>query len=125
MPNAKHPISQPDAPSMTLATKGNMQGAQGAACLAWPWDRPATTVYHDECIMPPGHHDGSNLSQPDAVLLSERAAKILQGLPEDWVLSAKTRTGRWSMLGQLMPPSLAEAVARSIVVQMAAARRAA
>lgn len=166
--NERHPINTLDAPSFTLATKGNMQGAQGAACLAlssppekpkrggssqgeqwsrvhspdapaptvltdtdratgngvkleWPWDRPATTVQRDERMAPPGHKPedwGNIMSAPDAVLLSERAAAILQGFPEGWTFSGKTKTARWSQLGQAMPPALAEAVARAVRVQM-------
>ncbi len=166
--NTKHPINTLDAPSMTVTTKGNMQGGQGAACLAldekpsrqkrppstkgaqwsrvhspdspaptiltdidrktgngvkleWPWDRPSTTIARDPRIPPPGHkpeHWGALLSGPDAILLSERAAAILQGFPERWVFAGKTKTSRWSQLGQAMPPPLAEAVARSVREQM-------
>lgn len=74
----------------------------------------------------PDHPEsGSILSQPNAVALSERAGLILQGLPEDWKLLAPTKTGRWSMLGQAMPPALSEAVARSVAEQIKANRRAA
>ncbi len=170
--NTKHPINVLDQPSMTICTKGNMQGGQGASVLAlaeppphrkrppstkgaqwsrvhspdspaptvltdidrktgngvkleWPWDRPATTVFAEARIPPPGHHGklvGGIMSQPNAVLLSERAAKILQGLPETWVLAGKTKRSRWSMLGQLMPPPLAEAVACSVREQMGRGR---
>ncbi len=67
--------------------------------------------------MPPGHHDGSNLSAPGAVLLSERAAAVLQGFPESWTFAGATKRARWSQLGQAMPPPLAEAVARAVVEQ--------
>ena len=57
------------------------------------------------------------MSLPDAVLLSERAAAILQGFPESWVFCGNTKTARWAQIGQAMPPALAEAVARAIVEQ--------
>jgi site-specific DNA-cytosine methylase len=121
--NARHPINQPDAPSMCVTTRGGARGgAQGAAAMAWPWDRPSTTVTSRDAIPPPGHHPetGSILSQP-AVRLSERAAAILQGFPETWRIVGETKTSRWSQIGQAMPPGLAAAVARSVRAQMAAA----
>ena len=89
--------------------------------LKWPWDRPSTVIAADPRIAPPGHNPenwGALLSGPDAVLLSERAAAILQGFPDGWVFSGKTKTSRWSQLGQAMPPPLAAAVARSVREQM-------
>lgn len=52
---------------------------------------------------------------PNAITLSERAGAILQGFPERWVFAGKTKRSRWSMIGQAMPPPLAEAVGRSIL----------
>lgn len=118
--NARHPISEPDAPSRTVCTKGDMQGGQGAALLAWPWDRPATVVTPRETLAPPGHHPEtfSNMSLPNAVKLSERAAAILQGFPERWVFEGKTKSSRWAQIGMAMPPPLAAAVGRSIARHM-------
>lgn len=62
----------------------------------------------------PGLDDSSNLP---IVLLSERAAAILQGFPESWVFVGRTKKARWSQIGQAMPPALAEAVARAVVEQ--------
>jgi DNA (cytosine-5)-methyltransferase 1 len=80
----------------------------------WPWTRPAMRIQRDDRIAPAGHHGES---QPDAVILSERAAAILQGFPDTWVFSGTTKRVRWSQLGQAMPPPLAEAVARAVVSQ--------
>lgn len=92
-------------------------GTNGNKMLEWPWTRPSTTVTTAGRAAPPGHHPetGSVLSQPGAIVLSELAAKILQGFPESWVFEAKTKRARWEMLGMAMPPALAEAVARAIV----------
>lgn len=152
--NSKHPVNRPDRPSFAVTTKGDGRGAQGACVmrvqnpnhpptqpddphrtltrtqdgdchlLAWPWDRPGTTVTTRDTVPPPGHHpeSGSILSLPNAVILSERAAAILQGFPEGWVFAGKTKTSRWSQIGQAMPPGLAAPVARAIAEQMAAAR---
>jgi len=89
----------------------------------WPWDRPATTVTARAGLAPPGHHDENFaiLSLPDAIILSERAAAILQGFPDPgaggWRFCGATKKARWSQIGQAMPPALAEAVARAIVEQ--------
>lgn len=65
------------------------------------------------------HHDEdfAIMSLPDAILLSERAAAILQGFPEIWVFVGRTKKARWSQIGQAMPPALAEAVALAVVEQ--------
>jgi site-specific DNA-cytosine methylase len=112
--NSRHPVARGDAPAPTVGAKD--RGGQGAQALEWPWERPATTIQRDERLPPPGHHDESfaTRSLPNAIKLSEKAATILQGFPESWVLCGATKRARWSQLGQAMPPPLAEAVARSI-----------
>jgi len=81
--------------------------ARDQALLAWPWDRPATTIARDDRIPPPGHHSGNAyMSHPNAVVLSEKAAAILQGFPPGWTFAGKTKRARWSQLGQAMPPPL-------------------
>lgn len=124
--HAKHPVNRGSIPSYAVTTKGDGRGAQGACALEWPWDRPATTIRGDERLGAAGHHDPkipNSQHGPNAIILSERAAAILQGFPEDWVFSGDTKKARWSQLGQAMPPPLAEAVARAVVDQMRAARR--
>jgi site-specific DNA-cytosine methylase len=110
----RHPISSADAPARTVTTSGE-HGSNGNV-LHWPWDVPSTTVTKDERIPPPGHHPdaGSILSQPNAVVLSERARALLQGFPEGWVFHGKTKESRSSQIGQAMPPALAEAVFRAV-----------
>ncbi|HYM69205.1 MAG TPA: DNA cytosine methyltransferase, partial [bacterium] len=114
----RHPISRPDEPSFTVTTKGDGRGAQGACVLEWPWERPATTITVGDRIGPPNHHKGPFLSAPNAVKLSQLAGAILQGFPEGWVFAGKTKRSRWSMIGQAMPPPLAEAVGRSIAAAL-------
>lgn len=111
-PDANRPPTPPGQPHRAVTA------VRDQALLEWPWGRPATTVCADPRIGPPEHHEGSFLSAPNAVVLSERAATILQGFPEDWRFLAPTKAGRWSMLGQAMPPPLAEAVARSVLEQL-------
>lgn len=105
-----------DQPSRTI-----LQTSKDNAALAWPWDRPSTTVQTDPRIPPPGHHsEYSTRSMPQAVLISEKAAAILQGYPETWVFSGKTKKARWSAIGQGMPPPLAHAVALAVREQLEA-----
>lgn len=128
--NPKHPTNTLSAPANVIT-----QSENGARVLALDPDspnhrpscssEPATVVYEDGRIAPPGHHAGANLSQPDAVVLSELAAKILQGFPETWRFAGRTKAARWAQLGQAMPPALAEAVARSIVAARSLVRGAA
>lgn len=116
-----------DKPSATVTVKTDRVGAGEAHVLEWPWERPSTTLQRDERIPPPGHKDenwetkdgGRGRSTTNAIVLSERAAAILQGFPEGWVFSGKTKRSRWSQLGQAMPPPMAEAVARSVIAQLA------
>lgn len=152
--NDRHPVNTLDAPSFTVTTKGDGRGAQGACVLAydghpisradepghvvpssqpgnggavleWPWDRPATTVNAQERLAPPGHHEGgSDLSKPNAIKLSEKAATILQGFPSGWHFAGATKKARWSQIGQGMCPPLAEAVGHAIMRAMQSRKRA-
>lgn len=122
-PNRKHPVNRGASPSYAVTTKGDGRGAQGACALEWPWDRPSTTIQGDERLGAVGHHDPkvpNSQHGPNAIILSERAAAILQGFPEGWLFAGETKKARWSQLGQAMPPPLAEAVARAVAEQMRA-----
>lgn len=114
--NPRHLPAVLDAPAPTMGAKPRSQGAQ---VLTWPWDRPSTTLQCDERLPPPGHHplEWRTRSSPDAIVLTERAAALLQGFPDTWVFAGSSKRARWSQLGQAMPPELAAAVARSIVEQ--------
>ena len=60
------------------------------------------------------------MSDSDAVVISEKAAAILQGFPDDWTFCGSSKKARWSQIGQAMPPPLAHAVAKSVVEQVKA-----
>lgn len=110
-------MGSPDQPGRTQDSRPNRVGQGDNKTLEWPWDRPSTTVCGGiDKIAPAGEHAGQ--FGPNAVVLSERAATILQGFPESWVFHGATKKARWSQLGQAMPPPLAEAVARAGVEQM-------
>lgn len=124
--NDRHPINQADAPSYVVTTKGNGRGAQGACVVEWPWDRPSTTVTARDEVPQYGRNGRRGTSQSaSAIELSERAAAILQGFPEDWKFCGKTKKARWSQIGMAMPPALACAVASSIARCLTAMERAA
>ena len=133
---SKHPSSKSGEPANTLRAS---DGEGSNRTVEWPWNRPATTVqrderlapaghhderlapagHHDERLAPAGHHDEwSIMSHPNAVVISEKAAAILQGFPDGWVFIGKTKKQRWSQIGQAMPPPLAHAVAASVVQQI-------
>jgi len=115
-PHSRHPMSKAEDPAFTVKTNGG-RASQAGAMLEWPWEEPATTLQADSRIAPPGTHGKSWLSMAGAIVLSEKAAAILQGFPPDWKFCGKTKTSRWSQIGQAMPPPLAEAVARQIVAR--------
>ena len=112
--SSKPRASIPDAPAGVVTTRENGDGN----VLTWPWDRPATTVTTRDALPPPGHHEPSVFMHPDAVMLSERAASVLQGFPDGWRFVGDTKRSRWSQIGQAMPPPLAEAVAARVLAAM-------
>lgn len=117
-------VGNPDVPSATVVAKAERIGASADKVLTRPWDRPATTVQADDRLSPPGHHDLSFAvrSLPNAIVISEKAATILQGFPEDWLFVGASKDARYSQIGQAMPPPLAGAVARSVVRQQSLTR---
>ena len=109
--NQKHPICEPGAPARTVCVRD--RGGQSSSGIAWPWDRPATTIMADSRIPPAGHHGDSYMSE--GIVLSEKARLILQGFPEGWIVCGKTKKARDSQIGQAMPPPMAMRVAESSV----------
>ena len=55
---------------------------------------------------------------PNAIVLSEKAASILQGFPPSWVFSGPTKSARWSQLGQAVPLAVAAALGRAVRRQL-------
>lgn len=146
----KHPMCELDEPAKTVTAHLGATGAiQGGSALF-----VGEAVEHQ-------HHEGATLvaqplrgnsshKGPNAVVLSARAAAILQGFPDGecegktgrcpeagchpgkvcpvcgdvrrWHFTGATKKAVWSQLGQAMPPGLAEPVARAIAEQMRAAR---
>lgn len=112
--NARHPPSRGDKPARTVVA-GSGLGSRDA--IAWPWDRPATTVDIKDVLAPYGRNGRDGSSQrgnPNAILLSERAKAILQGFPDGWHFAGKTKGSRHAQIGMAMPQPLAEPVARCI-----------
>lgn len=122
----RHPVSSLDEPGDAVTTDPARVGAGPGQVLEWPWNRPATTVSAtDERLPKVGHHgSGSGSSTqhgPNAIVLSEKAAAILQGFPDGWLFSGDTKRARWGQIGMAMPPPLAHAVATSVAQQIRAA----
>jgi DNA (cytosine-5)-methyltransferase 1 len=115
-----------DRPADTLQAREDRLGS--GMTMTWPWPRPATAIMGDPRLGAPGHKDkrwkGKDKkrarSTTRAVLLSEKAAAILQGFPDDWVFSGETKKARWNQIGQAVPPPIGLAIARSIQGQLAA-----
>lgn len=96
-------------------------GHAGARLLAWPWDRPATTVTTTAAIGAPGRRSpghgvpkGSQGGVGSVRKLSERARAILQGFPDGWEFVGRTQKSRAGQIEMAMPPPLAEDVALAI-----------
>ena len=117
-------VGSRDEPRATVTAKASRVGAGAAHVLAWPWDRPSTTVQADDRLAPPGHHDETyaTRSLPNAVVLSEKAAAVLQGFPPGWLFVGDTKKKRFSQIGQAFPPAVCAAVARSILAQLEATK---
>lgn len=82
--NPKHPNATPDAPAPTMGAKQRMQGSQ---VLQYKPNHPPSK--HDAPAMTQrgqaGHHDESYSilnTDGDGIVISERAAAILQGFPD-------------------------------------------
>lgn len=119
--HVRHPASRPDEPAFCVVAS---QPGNGGGTLEWSWDRPSTVVCAGPQLAPYGRNGRDGSSQrgnPNAIVLSERAAAIIQGFPEIWKFYGKTKKSRWSQIGQAMPPPLANAVADSILSCMRSA----
>ncbi|HKY40675.1 MAG TPA: DNA cytosine methyltransferase [Polyangiaceae bacterium] len=115
-----HPPSSPDEPARVLLAEPSRLDKGGAVLAPWPWPSTVITADLNGRIPPRGRHGKSRFSQGNAIALSERAAKILQGFPESWVFSGATKAARWAQIGTAVPPPLAEALGRSIARWFAA-----
>lgn len=104
----KHPICEPDQPARAVCARDRCGQSSSVISV---WDRPSTSVNTGDSVQPPGHHD----SMRRGIVLSEKARAILQGFPESWVFSGKTKKSRDGQIGMAMPPAMAHAVATSIV----------
>lgn len=117
-----HPPSNVDEPARVVLAEPSRLDKGGAVLAPWPWPSTVITADPNGRIAPKGGHptSGSILSQGNAVALSERAAALLQGFPEDWHFAGETKAARWSQIGMAVPPALARAVATSIASWFAA-----
>lgn len=113
-----HPPRSPDRPHRTVT-----RGAEYQVALSWPWDRPSTVVAAGPVLAPYGRSGSQGehqRSHVNAIVLSERAAAILQGFPEGWHFAGRTKKARWSQIGQATPPAFAHAIAARVLEQLGA-----
>ena len=93
-----------DEPAMTLGVRGDL----------WKWcdHRPATSINGDHRVSAPGRHDPtiSGSQQADAIRLTTHELATLQGFPANWTWTG-TKTQQARMIGNAVPPRLAEVVA--------------
>jgi DNA (cytosine-5)-methyltransferase 1 len=105
-----HRLNTMDRPSRTITSR---EAGRDEHILTWPWDRPSTTVCAEISKIAPAKKSGGQFG-PDAIVLSEEAAALIQGFPRDWRFVGVTKRARWSQIGQALPPALAEAVGQSM-----------
>jgi DNA (cytosine-5)-methyltransferase 1 len=80
--------------------------------IAWPTERPATTVQGDPRVGRPGHKDrdkGERQFEQDSVRITVQEAAILQSFPADYPWQG-TKTKQFEQCGNAVPPLLAEHV---------------
>lgn len=120
----KHPVDgvATDGDANTTPAS-NHRPSQPSQPLAWPWDRPATTLTSRDDISQAGRSGSSGMAPSwNAIKLSERAAAILQGAPEGWHFAGRTKKERFAQIGMGMPPGLAEPIMQRIARWLAEAR---
>lgn len=109
-------IGDPEQPARTIDARVARAGSGDNGTLAWPWDRPATTIFGGLDRLSPPERSGSH-GEPqsaNAIILSERAAMVLQGFPEGWQICGATKASRWSQIGQAVCPAVAAALGRAV-----------
>lgn len=109
-------LGDPDRPAAAMTAKLARASAGDSVVLAWPWDRPATTILTTGQLAGPGH--GPIMSRTGGLVLSELAGSIIQGFPEGWHFCGKTKASRWAQIGQAVPVVVAEALGRSVAAAM-------
>jgi site-specific DNA-cytosine methylase len=123
--SGKSKMSFVDKPARTVT---GSDGRAGNVLADWMYQRPSMTVSADGMgRMPnPGRNEpGEKRTFDNAIVLSELARARLQSFPDRWVFVGKHKRTRNQQIGMAMPPPLAEAIARSIVVWRELAMRSA
>lgn len=87
--------------------------------VAWPFERPATTVvasFSPDVIAAPGHRgvDTSRQNAPGSVRVTLGEAAALQSFPSDFIWQG-SKTSRFQIVGNAVPPLLAEAIISSLL----------
>ena len=97
---------------------GTLFFGQRTNAVDWVMDRPATTVQGDPRIAPPGHRDrdgGEPQFGEHTVRVTVQEAAMLQSFRPDYPWKG-TKTQKYQQVGNAVPPLLAAAVLRSLLV---------
>lgn len=90
--------------------------------LAWPDERPATTIAGDARVFPPGGHiandgrdNGAMVGRSEGAIRVElEDAAVLQGFRRDYPFKG-TKSQRFQQVGNAVPPPLAHAVVAALL----------
>lgn len=110
-PNAARRTADAPAPTVMFGAAVND--------VRWVFERPATTVvgsFSPDVIAAPGHRDRETSRQdaPGSVRVTFEEAAALQSFPPDFVWKG-TKTARFQIVGNAVPPLMAEAILRSLL----------
>lgn len=126
--HGERPTRSLDEPAFTIRANGGGNASGGVIWLnyrqaneagpilcdvtdrPWPHDRPATTIACDTRVFQPGGHHKPGEQSQNAVRLTIDELATLQGFPPDWQWTG-TKTANAKMIGNAVPPKLAEVVA--------------
>ena len=118
--HGERPDRSLDQPSFTVrASAGGSAPGGFVWAEKWPFERPATTVvgsFSPDVIAAPGHRDRETSRQdaPGSVRVTFEEAAALQSFPPDFVWKG-TKTARFQIVGNAVPPLMAEAILRSLL----------
>lgn len=101
----------------TCAYRNSLTPNPGGDYL-WPMRRPAMTVvgsFRPDVMAAPGYRkagDGPRQNTPGSVVITLTEAKILQGLPRNWIIEG-SESEQWLQVGNSCPPAMTSLLTRA------------